>query len=451
MTLTPCIKQILCCFLISGQVLATSISVGSPLSAPNIPPHTLMYLAEEGIQLSIRDTDDVLAMISQVNSTRLTTFIQHIQEFGPHPTGSDAIEAMGMYLYNTLGSFQLSVRYDPWRYKLRSGNNIEATLPGTESCDTIIVLSAHYDTISISPGANDDGSGVAVVLAAAEILSQYRFNSTIRFVLFSGEEQGLLGSHEYVQNAVNKGEHILGNLNLDGVGNAMTAEDGMKIKHLSNEHSAWMVDYSSTIAATYHDVIGLEVIRLPHVTFGDHDSFVQQKYDGTDFWQYGLSPYYHTTEDTLEHMNITYLAKVCKLTIGTLASMAKLHPHLSRNDIHISIRGHALSYPSQFSVQIEKTDTHNESANVTINIQMRNRWTNQFVLMNIHSYTLPCNWTSTDEIDSSWEFKSLGGGLSSQFVTVKVIVKGIKDDYPLYCTQQTNGIIAARSVFLLPK
>ena len=99
---TPCSKQILCCFLISGQVLATSIGVGWPLSTPYEPPQTQTYLTEEGIQLSIQDTDDVLAMISQVNTTRLTGFIQHIQNFGPHPTGSDAIKAVGTYLYDTL-------------------------------------------------------------------------------------------------------------------------------------------------------------------------------------------------------------------------------------------------------------------------------------------------------------------------------------------------------------
>ena len=179
-------------------------------------------------------------MIQQVNASILRTYIQKIQEFGPHPTGSKACEAIGKYLYDTLNSFQVSVQYDSWRYKLYSGKNIVASLQGKESSN-IVVVSAHYDSVSISPGANDDGSGVAVVLAAADIMSHYSFNSTIRFVLFSGEEQGLLGSHEYVQNASRKGEHILGDITLDGVGYAMTSEDGSKIKHHANNQSTgWL-------------------------------------------------------------------------------------------------------------------------------------------------------------------------------------------------------------------
>jgi hypothetical protein len=311
-------------------------------------------------------------------------------------------------------------------------------------------MSAHYDSVKISPGANDDGSGVAVILAAAEILCHYRFNSTIRFVLFSGEEQGLFGSHEYVQNALRKGDNILGDLNFDGVGYAGTSEEGEKINHISNDQSAWMVDISSTIASKYQQIIRLDVIRLPYITFGDHDSFVQNEYAASDFWQYGLTPYYHTSEDTLEHMNVTYLAKVCKLAVGTLATIAELHPHLSKNDIIISIKGHALSYPSQFCVRIENKNPDGESANVTINIQLRNLWTNQFVLMQIHTYTLICNWTCSEEIKTFWEFKTLGARYSSQFISLQVIVKGINDDYPLYTTHRTIGLIVAGSVRILP-
>jgi len=399
--------------------------------------------------LSHSSSSDILEMIQQVNASTLKIYIQKIQDFGPHPTGSTACETLGEYLYKTLNSFQVSVQYDSWRYKLHSGKNIVATLQGKKSGD-IVVVSAHYDTISISPGGNDDGSGVAVVLAAADILSHYSFNSTIRFVLFSGEEQGLLGSHEYVQNASRKGENILGDLTLDGVGYAITSDDGSKIKHHANNESFWMVDISKTIASKYHDEIGLEVIGLPHVTFSDHESFVEYNYDASYFWEYALTPFYHTSEDTLEHMNMTYLTKVCKLTVGTLASIAELYPRLSNDDLDISIKGQVLAFPCQFSVRIDNKKSMIDTANVTINIAMKNLRTGQYVLVTIHTDSIPCNWTFTKEIETVWEFKTNGRQYSNQFISLEVIVRGIKDDVTLYSSQHRIGVIVANSIFLFP-
>ena len=62
------------------------------------------------------------------------------------------------------------------------------------SSEAIYVVSAHYDCSEGSMGANDDGSGVAGMLAIADILSKYSFNHTIQFIAFSGEEVGTLGS-----------------------------------------------------------------------------------------------------------------------------------------------------------------------------------------------------------------------------------------------------------------
>ncbi|MEW5974663.1 MAG: M28 family metallopeptidase [Acidobacteriota bacterium] len=82
--------------------------------------------------------------------------------------------------------------------------NVVATLPGKqlESKDRIFVVSAHYDSrasdpldaSSPAPGANDDASGTAVVMELARVMSKYEFDATLTFLLFAGEEQGLLGS-----------------------------------------------------------------------------------------------------------------------------------------------------------------------------------------------------------------------------------------------------------------
>lgn len=73
-------------------------------------------------------------------------------------------------------------------------------LPGTEHPEQLVIVGAHLDSWDLGTGAIDDGFGAAAVLAAAETLLRSNAESkrTIRFVLFTGEEQGLLGSRAYL-------------------------------------------------------------------------------------------------------------------------------------------------------------------------------------------------------------------------------------------------------------
>jgi len=100
-------------------------------------------------------------------------------------------QSRGTYLYDTLRSFQLSVRYDPWRYKLRSGATSKRTCLEQKAATPSSSLALHYDTISISPGANDDGSGVAVVLLLVLKSSvSIDSNSTLRSSVLRGKNKG---------------------------------------------------------------------------------------------------------------------------------------------------------------------------------------------------------------------------------------------------------------------
>ena len=80
---------------------------------------------------------------------------------------------------------------DPLFYWVFATVNALCILTGYTENDEIYVVCAHFDSVSGAPGADDDGSGVAAFLACAYLMSQYEFNHTIRFVGFSGEEQGL--------------------------------------------------------------------------------------------------------------------------------------------------------------------------------------------------------------------------------------------------------------------
>ena len=93
--------------------------------------------------------------------------------------------------------------------------NVVAVHPGVACPEEIYLVGAHYDTAPGSPGAWDNASGVAGVLEAARVLSQYAFEATIVFVAFDREEEGRKGSDAYAEQQ--RWEHLRGMISLDGI------------------------------------------------------------------------------------------------------------------------------------------------------------------------------------------------------------------------------------------
>jgi hypothetical protein len=109
--------------------------------------------------------------------------------------------------------------------------NVIATLHGTqpESANRIYVVSGHLDTRCTdvlnfqcdAPGADDDGSGVAAVLELARVMATHKFDATIKFVTFAGEEQGLFGSTFFANQAKQQGLNIAGMFSNDIIGSTL--------------------------------------------------------------------------------------------------------------------------------------------------------------------------------------------------------------------------------------
>lgn len=109
--------------------------------------------------------------------------------------------------------------------------NVVATLKGSqpEATDRIYVVSGHYDSMCSSPtdakcdapGANDDASGTAAVLEMARVMAKYEFDATIVFMAVAGEEQSLLGSTHFAEEAKKKNWNVDAMFTNDIVGNTL--------------------------------------------------------------------------------------------------------------------------------------------------------------------------------------------------------------------------------------
>ena len=245
--------------------------------------------------------------------------------------------------------------------------NVYAVLRGTdpESAKRIVLVTGHYDsrnsdildTKGDAPGANDDGSGTAVSLECARVLSKLKFPATIVFLTVAGEEQGLNGSHHFAEMVKQQGWDIEAALNNDIVGGdksagqdhsvvrvfseglpaAATEQDIRRIRTLGGENdseSRQLARYIYNVGRSYD--VGVKpvlVFRLDrYLRGGDHYSFNQQGFAAVRFTEYREN-FHHQhqnvrTENGIEYgdlpkfVDFDYVADIARLNAATLASLA---------------------------------------------------------------------------------------------------------------------------------
>jgi hypothetical protein len=205
--------------------------------------------------------------------------------------------------------------------------DLVVTFPGTDTTSTAeYVVGAHYDSHSVSvPGADDDASGVAGVMELARILSRYRFEQTIRLLLFDAEEEGYLGSWVYAENASARGDDIRYFLQLDMIGYNRD-EPGYPCRIICNDDSVHIGEYLGDINEDMG--LGLDYIyyNANSKRNSDHGQFWDQGFVAVEVIEsehvYAWNPYYHTENDVADTINLTFEGKMTGLVLGAVAKNA---------------------------------------------------------------------------------------------------------------------------------
>ena len=246
-------------------------------------------------------------------------------------------------------------------------NNVYAVLKGSdpESAKHIVLVTGHYDsrnsdTLDVrgnAPGANDDGSGTAVSLECARVLSKLKFPATIIFLTVAGEEQELNGSRHFASMVKQQGWNLEAVLNNDIVGGNKgpeqdasvvrvfsegipVAADEKQLRQIRNlggesdSSSRELARYIAEVGRTYDARIKpLLIFRLDrYLRGGDHYSFNQQGFAAVRFTEY-REDFNHQhqnirTENGIEYgdlpkfVNFEYTAAVARLNAATLAALA---------------------------------------------------------------------------------------------------------------------------------
>jgi hypothetical protein len=106
------------------------------------------------------------------------------------------------------------------------------------------------------------------------------------------------------------------------IGFAPSASDGTKGKIFENTASEWIVDFTKDISQLYADYIGIQLFSQGESGGSDHYYFWQYGYDAVFYHEFNFNDYYHSADDTIEQMNITYSTRFSRLILATLAEMA---------------------------------------------------------------------------------------------------------------------------------
>jgi len=318
---------------ITAQTEPTPWAVHNPVDVPYTRPTTPVQRPTAKIMQPTSSDPYIVDLIQHLNETLLLGYLQNLTSFGPRVTGTTNCTAAAAYLYATFQTMGLSVRYRNWTDGSLSASNIEATLPGT-STGPLLIVCGHYDSVPTSPGADDDGSGVATVLAAAHLLKDAQLNHTVRFVCFSGEEQGLIGSHYYAEDQALHNVSILAALNADMIAYTETHDDGLLGKIYYDDASQWICNYAANISLLYDPYIGIQVVPSGYTWGSDHNSFWDYGYQAIFCHEFKFNAYYHSSNDTIAHMNLTYHAHFARLILATLIDLAaQPHPILTLTSI----------------------------------------------------------------------------------------------------------------------
>jgi aminopeptidase YwaD len=247
------------------------------------------------------------------------------------------------YIEREFKSLGLSVESDRFVYYGKSYRNIIARA-GDARRAPLIILGAHFDSVPGSPGADDNASGVAVLLEAARILSGMRLRSQVIFCAFNLEELNMIGSAHFAKKLKSEGAGVSAMVSLEMLGYTDAQAGSQKypmglswlypdrgdfVGVIGNRRSAALL---RTFAGAMRQIAGLPVetltvlgngYLLPQVRLSDHAPFWDAGYPAlllTDT-AFMRNPHYHGPSDTIDTLDLEFMTKVCQGVVNAVLSL----------------------------------------------------------------------------------------------------------------------------------
>lgn len=270
---------------------------------------------------------------NQVSQSNINTYLQEFEAIGVKRTGT----TQNTNAFNWLKNKYLSLGYTTadffehsWTSSGLSSKNLIVTKTGTVYPNKFVIICGHFDSIN-GPGTNDNGSGTSIILEAVRILKNVPTEYSIRFIHFSGEEQGLLGSSRYVSQVVNgtiPKMDIKLVINLDQVG-GLASKANTKLYHDKDQSSP--TSNNAAAATAVQELANCTLLYSPlsveydNAENTDYVPFQQNGEIITGYFEYEggyNNPYVHTANDLYANMDPVYVFNIGKAAVGAVQHFA---------------------------------------------------------------------------------------------------------------------------------
>lgn len=271
---------------------------------------------------------------NQVTQTNINTLLQEFASYGIKTTGSTANTNALNWLKTKYQSFgydsSSQITEDAFTYNGNTSKNLIITKTGTVYPNTYVIICAHYDTVN-GPGVSDNGSGTSILLEVARILKDVPTEYSVKFIHFSGEEQGLVGSNHYVNNVVFSNNVRQLNLkvvfNIDQVGGQL-GNTNDTINCESDQTSAGGTANNAPSLAMTQQLANCTTLYSPlqvnmsNAYASDYMPFENKGDVITGFYETERSNNEHSGNDTYANIDPVYVFNVGKAAVGALQHFA---------------------------------------------------------------------------------------------------------------------------------
>jgi aminopeptidase YwaD len=294
-------------------------------------------------------------IVDQVSESNVLNNLTEFENLGVKRRGTSPLQNT----LNWLKAEYLSYGYTATQmqeYSFTNGSatckNLVVTKVGTLYPNTFIILCGHYDTIT-GKGTNDNGSGIVTIFEVARLLKNIPTEYSIKFINFSGEEDGLIGSQNFVStvvNATNPKMDIKLVFNIDEVGgradmtnDTITCERDTGSPTSNNAASNTTTNELITCVQLYSTLNTF----LSYAYASDYMPFEDNNEIITGFFEKNETPHRHTATDLLINMDPVYVFNIAKAATGAMLHFAKASTTaLNLNEIESS---HISLFPSPAS------------------------------------------------------------------------------------------------------
>lgn len=291
------------------------------------------------------------SVANQVSSTNILNHLTEFENLGVKRKGTIALQNTLDWLKAAYQSYGYSAA-QLQEYSFTNGTsickNLVVTKVGTLYPNTYVIICGHYDTIN-GRGTNDNGSGVVTILEVARLLQNIPTEYSIKFINFSGEEDGLVGSQHFVStvvNATNPKMDIKLVFNIDEVGgranmvnNTITCERDTGSPTSNNAASNTITNELMNCVELYSPLN----TNLSYAYASDYMPFEDNNEVITGFFETNETPHRHTTTDLLVNMDPVYVYNIAKAATGAMLHFAVAATTLSTEN---SLVNQVSFYPS---------------------------------------------------------------------------------------------------------